>query len=119
MRLTLSIIAILATAAHADHVHYQRHPDVVPHVTPRAAGLRHPSPPPRPAVTADDVLAIEEGNQPIRVQQEKMLETLVRDTPDDAPEKPELLLRLAEQYARQLRFWKLKAVEATIRPPHR
>jgi hypothetical protein len=119
MRLTFSILAVLATTtpAHADHRRYTRHPDLQIKA-PESPRTRPVVPrPAHPAVTGDDVLAIEEGNQPIRVEQEKVLESLVRDTPDGDPQKPELMFRLAEQYARQLRFWKLKAIEATISRP--
>jgi hypothetical protein len=122
MRLTLTLLALLgllATTAHADHRRYTRKPDL--HIDVKrspSAAPAHPAPKPaRPAVDADDILAIEEANQPIRREQEKVLEGLVRDTPDDDPQKPDLMFRLAEQYARQLRFWKLKAIEATITRP--
>jgi hypothetical protein len=119
MRLTLSILALLCATAHADHRRYTRHPDVhIDAPPPRRAPSVHPAPhPAQPSVTADDMLAIEEANQPIRIEQEKVLEGLVRDTPDDDPQKPDLMFRLAEHYAQQLRFYKLRSIEATISRP--
>lgn len=119
MRLTLAVLAFLCTLAHADHRPYARKPalhlDVTP--SPRVQPKPPRARPAQPAVTADDMLEIEEENQPIRVAQEKVLEGLVRDTPDDDPQKPDLMFRLAEHYARQLRFWRLKAIEATVSRP--
>jgi len=119
MRLTLSILALVCTTAHADPRRYTRHVDVHvdARVSPRAQPVHPASHPAEPAVTADDMLELEEGNQPIRREQERVLEGLVRDTPDDDPQKPDLMFRLAEHYAQQLRFWKLKAIEATVSRP--
>lgn len=119
MRLTLFLLVCLCTTAHADHRKYSRAPAL--HLDVKPSGRVQRKPPrarsAQPAVSADDLLELEEKNQPIRVEQERDLEGLVRDTPDDDPQKPDLMFRLAEHYARQLRFWKLKAIEATVSRP--
>lgn len=38
----------------------------------------------------------------------------VNDTPDTDADKPDYLFRLAEQYALQLRHWRLRATEAEM-----
>jgi hypothetical protein len=68
----------------------------------------------RPAVSADDVLAHQREAQPIRREQEALLEKLVRDTPDGDADKPDYLFRLAELYAQQLRFWRLEAISPSV-----
>jgi hypothetical protein len=115
MRRILTILAFLTTTAHAEPRRYTRKAGVP--TTPASHPVHAAPHPAQPAVTADDVLAIEEGNQPIRREQERVLEGLVRDTPDDDPQKPDLIFRLAEQYAQQLRFWRLKEIEATVSRP--
>ena len=119
MRRILTLLAFLTTTAHAEPRRYTRTAAVPP-------PAQHPASPPsvhraphlaQPSVTGDEMLAIEEGNQPIRREHEKVLEGLVRDTPDDDPGKPDLMFRLAEHYAHQLQFWKLKAIEETVSRP--
>lgn len=113
MRIAI-IVLVLASSARADHRRYER-PPAVPFVTPaKPGGPHHAAPPTGPTVTGDDILRIEEGNQPIRREQEALLATLARDTPDTDPEKPDIMFRLAELYAHQLRFWRLKATETTF-----
>jgi hypothetical protein len=63
------------------------------------------------AATADEVMVIEEQSEPLRREQEVILGQLVNETPDDDPDKADLLFRLAEHYARQQRFWRLKALQ--------
>jgi hypothetical protein len=66
-------------------------------------------------VSADAVMIIKERQQPLRREQEAILEKLIKDTPDDDADKPDYMFRLAEQYAQQVQFWRLKAVEAGFR----
>lgn len=66
----------------------------------------------RPVVDADDVMRGLGRAEPVRREQERILERLIADTPDDDPEKPDIMFRLAEHYARQLRFWRIKAIES-------
>jgi ABC-type Fe3+ transport system substrate-binding protein len=68
----------------------------------------------KPAVTADDVMRAQEVSQPFRKEQEGILEKLVRETPDDDPDKADLMLRLAELYAMQHRFWRHKSIAPTM-----
>lgn len=67
------------------------------------------------ALTADEILAVATDNEPIRREQEGLLLKLVRDTPDDDPDKPDHMFRLAELYAKELLHWRLKA-NAPMRP---
>lgn len=87
-------------------------------LTPRAKPLPRPEPhAPEariPAVTADDVLDVEDQAAPLRAEQQAILIQLVADTPDTDPDKPDYLFRLAEQYALQLRHWRLRASEASL-----
>jgi hypothetical protein len=69
-------------------------------------------------ITADDAMHVQEVTQTYKKEQEAILEKLVTETPDDDPDKPDLMFRLAEQYAKQHRFWRLKSIEATM-PPRR
>jgi hypothetical protein len=59
-------------------------------------------------------MRIEEQLLPVRHEQEGILVGLARDTPDGDPDKPDYLFRLAEHYAAELRFWKIKAVEQSL-----
>jgi len=78
-------------------------PPVAEHAKPKAA------PHALPGVRADDVLDVELSLHPLRVEQESLLLQLIRDTPDTDPDKPDLLLRLAEHYAIQERIWRVKS----------
>src|SRR5689334_19769262 len=113
MRYLLLVVIATSTAA-ADPPRYTRKPhlevpvklsDRVRPVEPRRA------PAAKPIVTADDLMAVQESQQPIRREQEAILIKLIAGTPDDDDEKPDYLFRLAEHYAQQLRFWRLKAIE--------
>lgn len=108
----LIVVIVLCSTARADHRRYTRPsaappvaPSKLPKLAPHATG---------PTVTADDLLRIEADNEPIRREQEELLVTLARETPETDPEKPDILFRLAELYAKQLRFWRMKATEATF-----
>ena len=65
-------------------------------------------------ITADDAMRVQEITQPFRKEQEAILEKLLADTPDDDPEKADLMFRLAEHYAKQQRFWRHKAIAPTM-----
>lgn len=69
----------------------------------------------RPELNADMVLNIEGMVGDIRAEQEAALVDLIEQTPDDAvEEKSDLYFRLGELYAKQQRFFRLKAAEAQI-----
>lgn len=71
-------------------------------------------------LNADEILAIATDNEPIRREQEALLIKLVRDTPDDDPDKPDHMFRLAELYAKELLYWRLKAnAPVSPAPPRR
>jgi hypothetical protein len=116
--LVLLAASFMITAASAGPPRYarpERAPERVtlsPRVKPRPPVVM---PPAAPVVTADQVLAAHARAEPLRREQEALLERLARDTPDEEPEKPEIVLRLAEHYAQQLRFWRLRATELTLR----
>jgi len=118
MRLTLLVLTISATAFASPK--YTRKQDL--HIDVKQTPRTKPLPPPErhtpeattPAVRADDILAIEDQAEPLRAEQQAILIQLVNDTPDTDPDKPDYLFRLAEQYALQLRHWRLRATEAVM-----
>lgn len=105
------VVSLVSTPSHADPRYSRRSAVPPPPTFAKRTERYNPDrgQPPRPTVTADAVLAAEQRNQPIRIEQEQLLEKLVRDTPDSDPDKPDLMFRLAELYAQQLRFWRIKA----------
>jgi len=109
----LLLIAIAATAAHADPPKYTRKPPRLELDLRRDDRAKPIVPveqtPAKPSATADQVLAAQLAADPIRTEQEALLFQLVRDTPDTDPDKPDYLFRLAEHYAQQLRTWRLEA----------
>jgi hypothetical protein len=114
MRNLLVIVLTIAPAiADADRPRYSRVQKLDLHVpiAKRATPIRTTVKPRGPTVTADQILAAEDRSQPIRREQERVLEKLVADTPEDDPDKPDLMLRLAEHYARQVRFWRVTAID--------
>src|SRR3569623_3842498 len=116
-----TFLVLVATASVASAIpKYSRKQDL--HHDVKLAPRTRPAPPPErhtpeattPAVDADDVLDIEDKAAPLRAEQQALLVQLVRDTPDTAPDKPDYLIRLAEQYALQLRHWRLRAVDSAM-----
>jgi hypothetical protein len=117
--LLLALLSAVALPAYADKPKYTRHA-ATPSVsfTPRTAPVQTAQPAPaKPEVNANDLMRIELELQPLRVEQGAVLSQLANDTPDDDPTKPEILFRLAEHYARQHRFWHMKAIEQTLTKP--
>jgi hypothetical protein len=118
MRMLVLVGVLLVTAnAFADPPKYTRKQSVVVDV--KLSNRVKPSAPATaptraPTIRADDVLAIQREAQPIRRDQEALLEKLVRDTPDSDADKPDYLFRLAELYAQQLRFWRLDAISPAV-----
>src|SRR6476620_2498365 len=105
MRSMLALVVLLGTA-HADARYTRKQPAIV--VPPAKAAKKVVGAKP---LTGDEVFAIEGDKQPIKQQQEGLLLKLIRDTPDDDADKPDYLFRLAELYAGQQRYWRLKANE--------
>jgi len=66
------------------------------------------------AVTATNVMEVEQRSVPLRREQEALLVQLVKETPDSDPDKADLMFRLAEHYAKQQRFWRIKALEPVV-----
>jgi hypothetical protein len=116
MRNLIFVIAtVLAAPAAADPPNYKRKVNVVVEV--KLSNRVKPKPPtatPGVPITADGIVRIEELTQPIRREQERVLQQLVRDTPDDDPDKPDIMFRLAEHYAKQLQFWRLQTIAPTM-----
>ena len=112
MRHALLVLLCCGSAA-ANPPRYPRRQAVptAPHPTTRARQRTGEPAPARPGVTADDILAAEERAAPIRAEQEAILIQLAHDTPDDDPEKPDILFRLAEHYAAQVRLWHVKSLD--------
>jgi hypothetical protein len=111
------LVALLSTRAYADPPKYTRKPTLDFGSTRASAHPRkqvaRDTPSPKP-LSADDILATRRAIDPIRQEQEGILVKLVADTPDSDPEKPDLLFRLAEHYASELRLWRLTAVERSL-----
>jgi hypothetical protein len=110
------VSAVLAPTAFANPK-YTRKQDLPIEVKPtsRVKPVAQVAKPHGPDVSADDILAIEDKAEPLRKEQQAILIQLVNDTPDTDPDKPDYLFRLAEQYALQLRHWRLRSAEAAIR----
>src|SRR5688500_1548468 len=70
----------------------------------------------KPVVTSEVALAIEGLKGKFQAEQEVILKDLIDQTPDTAPDdiddKADLYFRLGELYAKQQRYWRLRAVEA-------
>jgi hypothetical protein len=115
---TLIVIAatVLAIPAAADPPRFKRnvHVRVDVKLSDRVKPRQHTPAPPAVPISADGILQIEERTQPIRREQERVLERLIRETPDDDPDKPDIMFRLAEHYAKQLRFYRLQSIAPTV-----
>src|SRR6476659_5233762 len=103
---SLLVLLLLLGVAHADARYSRKQPAIVMPVAkatkPKVVVVAKP-------LTADEAFAFEADKQPIKQQQEGLLLKLIRDTPDDDADKPDYLFRLAELYAGQQRYWRLKA----------
>jgi hypothetical protein len=117
MRYLILASLLHAALAHADHHTYARKQTLqidikgserTKPIHPVAATSRTPT------IGADQAMAIAEAQEPIKAEQEALLLRLATETPDDDPTKPEVLFRLAEQYAGELRLWRLKSAEYQI-----
>ncbi|HTE49806.1 MAG TPA: tetratricopeptide repeat protein [Kofleriaceae bacterium] len=64
-----------------------------------------------PEVTADQFINIQGKVKLIRGQQIAEYRRLIEETAPDDPELPDLLFRLAEQYAQQQRYWRFRFME--------
>jgi hypothetical protein len=114
----LVLVATFASRAAADNpprYHRAQHVAIDVKLSDRVKPVQPQTPPPAAPVGAEALLAGKRDALPVRVEQEAVLEKLVRDTPEDDPEKPDLMFRLAELYAQQQRFWRLEAIGQTLR----
>src|SRR5215468_6234051 len=69
----------------------------------------------KPELSADAVLSVEGLVGEIRSEQESILAKLIIDTPDsEVEEKSDYYFRLGELYAKQQRYYRLRAAEAQI-----
>ncbi len=64
-----------------------------------------------PEITADQFMNIQGQVKLIRGQQIAEYRRLIEETAADDPELPDLLFRLAEQYAQQQRYWRFRHME--------
>ncbi|HEY1549210.1 MAG TPA: hypothetical protein VGG28_15400 [Kofleriaceae bacterium] len=108
MRIVIGLVALTSIAA--ANPRYTR-AQVAPPPVAAVAARTSPPPPPanKPAIAADKAMHVEELADPIHRDQAALLEGLVRDTPDDDPQKADIIFRLAELYAMQARLWRLEA----------
>ncbi|HUJ57079.1 MAG TPA: tetratricopeptide repeat protein [Kofleriaceae bacterium] len=121
MRFALVAVLVASTVhvARADEK-YKRNQDV--HVTVNLSDRVKPVEPKqqgtsefKPELNADMVLNIEGLVGGIRAEQEQILADLIAQTPDtEVEEKSDYYFRLGELYAKQQRFYRLKAAEALI-----
>ena len=121
-KLSLAILGVLlaGTPALAQKAKYTRNSEVKVDV--KLSDRTKPSPmkpidpkTSQPTLSADDVLSIEGLVGNIRGEQETILAELIQNTPDaEVEEKSDYYFRLGELYAKQQRYWRLKAVEAQI-----
>jgi hypothetical protein len=116
---TLVLLALLPSLALADG-RYKRPESATPPVNlsdrtkPIAPKVEEAKP-----ISSDAALAGLAKAEPTRREQEEILVKLVANTPDDdADEKADLLFRLAEHYAKQMRFWRLEATRLEIAAKH-
>ena len=117
MRYLILASLLPAALAHADHHTYARKQtfQIDTKGSERAKPLRPIAAKPRtPTIGADQAMAIAEAQEPIKQEQEALLIQLANETPDTDPDKPDYLFRLAEQYAGELRIWRLKSAELQI-----
>ncbi len=126
-RMKLAMLGVLVVSTTASSValaqkaKYTRQQDVKIDV--KLSDRTKPTPPKaedkkdiQPSLSADDVLSIEGLVGNIRGEQEAILANLIADTPDaEVEEKSDYYFRLGELYAKQQRYWRLKAVEFTIK----
>jgi tetratricopeptide (TPR) repeat protein len=69
-----------------------------------------------PELSADDILNVEGQVGNIREDQIQLLKMLIEETPDrDVDEKADLHFRMAEAYAQQQRYWRLRTQEFAIK----
>jgi hypothetical protein len=117
MRYLILASLLHAALAHADHHTYARKQtfQIDTKGTERTKPIHTVAPKSRaPTIDGGQVMAIAEAQEPIKKEQEALLIQLATDTPDDDPAKPDYLFRLAEQYAGELRLWRLKSAEYQI-----
>lgn len=117
---TLVVLVAGASSALAQKPKYTRQTDVkvnvnlserVKPIQPKAQDPKEQ----RPTLSADDVLSIEGLVGAIRGEQEQILTELIQNTPDsEVEEKADYYFRLGELYAKQQRYWRLKAVQLQI-----
>jgi tetratricopeptide (TPR) repeat protein len=123
MRRITCLLAVLATSgtAAAQHARYAREQ---PGPTENELSARVKPPPPitatssgKPALDMEAVLSIESLRTPVRAEQEQILAQLIANTPDtEVEEKSDYYFRLGELYAKQQRFFRIKAMELTAQP---
>ena len=121
----LGVLALSTTAwaqgAPGNKPKYTRQQDVKIDVklSDRVKPIQQAAPDPKntqPTLSADDVLSIEGLVGNIRTEQEQILAQIIANTPDsDVDEKSDAYFRLGELYAKQQRYWRLKAVEYQIK----
>ncbi|MEO8844779.1 MAG: hypothetical protein ABI591_23530 [Kofleriaceae bacterium] len=117
MRTVILASLLHAALANADHHTYARTQTF--QIDTKGTPRTKPTPPVvakpwKATIGADQAMAIAEAQEPIKHEQEALLIQLVTDTPDADPDKPDYLFRLAEQYAGELRLWRLRSAEYQI-----
>jgi tetratricopeptide (TPR) repeat protein len=119
------VVATSTTTAWAQKAKYTRQQDIKvdvklsDRVKPIQAKDKNDQPP-APDLSADQVLSIEGLVGDIRSEQEEILAKLIIKTPDsEVEEKSDYYFRLGELYAKQQRYWRLRAAELSIKADSR
>ncbi len=116
----IGALLVSSGTAYAQKAKYTRQQDVKIDVklSDKVKPIQQKAPDPadnKPDLNADQVLSIEGLVGNIRGEQEQILVDLIGQTPDtEVTEKSDYYFRLGELYAKQQRFWRLKAAEAQI-----
>ncbi len=113
------VLCCLAGNATADEHRYRRNKPVKVEVS--LSERTRPKPRPKaaaddkPRFTPEELLAMEAETRDLRIEQIRLLEALVKETPDDQPiEKADLIFRIADSYGQLSRFHRLESAGAAI-----
>ncbi len=111
----LSLVLFSSTAVFADAKYTRKTSDIKVQQTQATKKLetKKSEEPKGPSkeITADLFFQVQGAQQNIREAQMVELKSLIQETEDNDPEKPDLLFRLAELYAQKQRYFHFKAME--------
>lgn len=110
------VLCCLAGTAVADEHRFPRDPNLEVKVElserTRPKAKRTKPAEPKPGMRAEDILAAAAETRDLRIEQIRLLETLVEETPDDQPiEKADLIFRIADTYGQLARNHRLLGMD--------